>query len=299
MKTYAKAPRFHGFPLFCFLLFGAITLGEPNRVCISQGGRFPPFSLEGKPPQKATKGPKDLALCRVFRAKTCCDIVQTYPALLSIRRLASSGEANPECLHLWEMLECSLCDPRVGVQRGPPVICKSFCDSVFQACSNAYFAIDGSTQVLSPCGSKDIVCGAATGWAKNGSEFCQLAGFSVHSLEDGSHGIEDSYCFGEKMGIDSVQDSWKKGYESTSTRKEEEMGFVQDFHQWIQQMPFRESVSWAVGGLVLTAGLMFMSKRKSYSCRQKQAALFRTARRLEAMANHNSPTQGSARRLRR
>lgn len=124
-----------------------LNTGKDNGVCISPGGRFPRFSNEGKPPKKVKKGPRDLNLCRIFRGKTCCDVTQTHPALLSIRRLASTGEASQECLHLWEMLECSICDPRVGVQAGPPVLCTSFCNKVYQACSNAYFSMDAKTQV--------------------------------------------------------------------------------------------------------------------------------------------------------
>ena len=124
-----------------------LNVGKPDKVCISPGGRFPSFSSEGKPPKKVSKGPKDLTLCRVFRRKTCCDVSQTHPALLAIRRLASTGEASSECLQLWELLECSICDPRVGVQPGPPVICASLCDRVFEACSNAYFSMDAKKQV--------------------------------------------------------------------------------------------------------------------------------------------------------
>lgn len=116
-------------------------------MCVSQGGRFPPFSSEGKTPKRVGKGAKDLTLCRVFRKKTCCDAAQTLPAFLSVRRLASGGEASQECLHLWELLECSVCDPRVGVQPGPPVICSSFCERVYEACSDAYFSMDAKTQV--------------------------------------------------------------------------------------------------------------------------------------------------------
>lgn len=116
-------------------------------MCVSQGGRFPRFSSEGKPPKKVSKGTKDLTLCRVFRKKTCCDVAQTHPVLLSVRRLASTGEASQDCLDLWELLECSICDPHVGVQPGPPLICGSFCDKVYKACSNAYFSMDAKTQV--------------------------------------------------------------------------------------------------------------------------------------------------------
>lgn len=134
----------HLINLECF----GLGIGEANEVCISPGGRFSPFSNEGKPPRKSSKGPRDLTLCRIFRKKTCCDVTQTHPALLSIRKLASSGEASQECLQLWEFLECSICDPRMGVQRGPPRMCASFCDRVYEACSEAYFAMDAKTQVL-------------------------------------------------------------------------------------------------------------------------------------------------------
>lgn len=113
-------------------------------MCVSQGGHFPPFKSEGKPPKK---GPKDLTLCRIFRKKTCCDVTHTHPALLAVRKLASTGEASQECLHLWELLECSICDPRVGTLPGPPFICASLCERIYEACSNAYFSMDVKTQV--------------------------------------------------------------------------------------------------------------------------------------------------------
>ena len=124
-----------------------VNAGKSDGVCKSPGGRFPPFASEGKPPKKVSKGPKDLTLCRLFRKKTCCDVAQTHLALLSVRRLAVTGEASQECLQLWELLECSLCDPHIGVQPGPPLICDSLCDRVYKACSNAYFSMDVKTQV--------------------------------------------------------------------------------------------------------------------------------------------------------
>ncbi|OVA02630.1 Folate receptor-like [Macleaya cordata] len=242
--------------LFFNLLIFSST-GKPNGVCISQGGRFAPFSSEGKPPSIATKGAKDLTLCRVFRKSTCCDVAQTHPALLTIRRLASAGEANQECLQLWELLECSICDPRVGVQPGPPLICTSFCDKVFQACSNAYFSEDAKTQVLSPCGFGDFVCGRVSEWASNGTELCQLAGFATKSSEDNSEvGIEPS-CYGGKASLDSIADSWRTS-KSGVPKKTQNRGSFKDFQQWVREMPFNERVSWAVGGMVLTAGLLFV-----------------------------------------
>ncbi|XP_057792253.1 folate-binding protein 1 [Salvia miltiorrhiza] len=268
--------RLHHFCIFFFLnsinFWFLCAYGKTSEVCISPGGRFPPFSNVGKPPKKASKGPRDLTLCRVFRKKTCCDVTQTHPALLSIRRLASSGEASQECLQLWEFLECSICDPRVGVQRGPPNICASFCDRVYEACSTAYFAMDGKTQVLAPCGVGDFVCGRASEWVSNGTELCNAAGFSVKPLDD----PEESSCYGGKGSLDYIANSWKSS-RSEIVRREQKTEVVQDFMQLIADMPLSERISWAVGGMVLTAGLLFASRRKTTGQRQKQAAIQRTA----------------------
>lgn len=290
-----KNIEFLGF-LICFVFFNLIfhfSSGETGSVCVSQGGRFPPFSSEGKPPKKAGKGHKDLTLCRVFRKRTCCDAAQTHPALLSIRRLALTGEASQECLHLWELLECSICDPRVGVQPGTPLICTSFCDRVYQACSNAYFSMDVKTQVLAPCGVNDFVCGRASEWASNGTELCLAAGFGVKQSDVMHGGVEEMSCYGGKASLDSIAGSWG-GQQSEKPHKTENFGPLEDFQQWLQDMPSSEKVSWAVGGMVLTAGLLFISKRKSHSHshRQKLAAIQRaaTARRLDGKMNQTSPS---------
>lgn len=260
--------------------------GKDNGVCISPGGRFPRFANEGKPPRKVKKGPGDLNLCRVFRGKTCCDVTQTHPAFISIRRLASTGEASQECLHLWEMLECSICDPRVGVQAGPPVLCTSFCDKVYQACSNAYFSVEAKTQVLAPCAVNDFVCGRASEWISNGTELCRVAGFSVKSLSDDP---EEVSCYGGKSSVDYIADSWRSS-RSKVQEKADSSGFVEDFKQWLEDMTFKERISWAIGGMVLTAGLLFTSQRKSHRQRQKLAAIQRTARKLGGRGSPRSPT---------
>ncbi|XP_058226172.1 folate-binding protein 1 isoform X2 [Rhododendron vialii] len=260
-----------------------VTFGKSDGVCISPGGRFPPFANQGKPPRKATKGPKDLTLCRVFSKKTCCDVTQTHPALLSIRRLALTGEASQECLQLWELLECSICDPGVGVQLGPPVICDTLCDRVYKACSNAYYSMDAKTQVLAPCGVGDFVCGRASEWTSNGTELCWAAGFSVKPSND----IEETSCYGGKASLDSIADSWRAS-KSGEPQNAESSGVWKDFQQWAREMPFSERVCWAVGGMVLTAGLFF-TRRKSHNQRQKQAAIQRTARKLESKVSQKSP----------
>ncbi|MQL92802.1 hypothetical protein Taro_025431 [Colocasia esculenta] len=254
---------------------------KSSEVCISPGGRFPPFSSEGKPPRKVAKGPRDLTLCRVFREKTCCDVAQTYPALLSIRRLASAGEASQECLDLWEVLECSICNPLVGIRPGPPVICASLCDMIFHSCSDAYFSIDVKTQVLSPCGLNDVVCGRASEWVSNGTDLCQLAGFSVQPVRFTHHDAEEPFCYGTKATLDSAAKLWR-GSQYGSDQKAESSSVLGDFQLLIRGMTIRERSYWAVGGTVLTAGLIFVCKRESLKHRQKQAAIRRTARMLRS-----------------
>ncbi|XP_023729686.1 uncharacterized protein LOC111877388 isoform X2 [Lactuca sativa] len=236
-----------------------LASAKSDGVCVSPGGRFPAYSIQGKPPRKVNKGPNDLTLCRIFRKKTCCDVTQTHPALLAIRRLASTGEASDECLHLWELLECSICDPHVGVQPGSPVICGSLCDRIYDACSNAYFAMDAKNQVLAPCGMSDTVCGRASEWVINGTELCKASGFSVKPSND----FKDTFCYGGKASLESVVDSWRSS-QSSVTRTTQSSGVLHHFQQWVRQMPINEQVSWAVGGLVLTAGLLFVSNLLSF-----------------------------------
>lgn len=275
-----------------------IASAKSNGVCVSPGGRFPPYSIQGKPPRRVSKGPTDLTLCRVFRKNTCCDVMQTHPALLAIRRLASTGEASDECLHLWELLECSICDPNVGIQSGPPVICAPLCDRIYDACSNAYFAMDAKNQVLAPCGISDTVCGRASEWVSNGTELCKASGFSVKPSND----FKETFCYGGKASLESVVDSWRTSHSHshshTHSRNVESSGYLFDFKQWVKDMPINEQVSWAVGGLVLTAGLLFVSKRKSHNQRQKQAAVIqRTARKLGGKTSPKYPASQANRNL--
>ena len=68
------------------------------------------------------------------------------------RRMILGGEGSGECIDLWEALECSVCHPDVGVAAGPPPVCESFCNRVFAACQDAYFATDPHSQVRKfPC----------------------------------------------------------------------------------------------------------------------------------------------------
>ncbi|XP_022965856.1 uncharacterized protein LOC111465618 isoform X1 [Cucurbita maxima] len=281
------------FMMLNFNLLLPFSSGESNDVCVSKGGRFAPFAMEGKPPKKVSKA-QDLTLCRVFRKKTCCGVAQTYPALLSFRRLASTGEGNQECLQLWELLECSICDPLVGIQPGPPLICPSFCDRVFNTCSDAYFSVDAKTQVLAPCGVNDFVCGRASEWVSNGTQLCSAAGFSVKIPND------ETSCYGSKARLDSIANSWKSSPSVVVSQRTGHLGVLEDFQQWVKEMSFREQVSWLISSMVLSAGLLLASKRKSHIQRQKYDAIRRATKKMEASMSPNSlGTQGIRKRSRR
>nr|GEW76212.1 receptor-interacting serine/threonine-protein kinase [Tanacetum cinerariifolium] len=220
-------------------------------------------------------------------------LVVGFPHILSKenlqeKRLASTGEASDECLHLWELLECSICDPHVGVQPGSPVICASLCDRIYDACSNAYFAMDAKTQVLAPCGISDTVCGRASEWVSNGTELCKATGFSVKASND----FKDSFCYGGKASLESVVDSWRTSHSSVPCDVKSS-GFLFDFQQWVKEMSINEQVSWAVGGLVLTAGLLFISKRKSHNQR-RLSAVQRTARKLGGKTSPKYPASSQS-----
>ncbi|XP_020573521.1 uncharacterized protein LOC110019955 isoform X2 [Phalaenopsis equestris] len=244
--------------LLLFVVLNPASAGQSGGSCNSLGGRFLQFSTEGKPPRKVTKGPRDLAACRVFRQKTCCDASQAYRVLEFVRRLALFGEASQECLHIWEMLECSVCDPRIGVLPGPPVICASFCDMVLKDCLSAYFSFDSRIKVLSPCGLGDIICGRAREWASNGTELCHLAGFAVKQDKFSNNDVDVQYCYGGKASIESISSSWKVSQSGLSSG-DQSYGVLQDFQQWFSKLPPNEKVKWAIGGMVLTSGLLYMS----------------------------------------
>lgn len=115
--------------------------------CAFQGAHFPRFKLEGKPPRRVFRRGDELTLCRAYRKHTCCAPEQTNAALVSIKKLAIYGEGSADCVSNWEAVECSICDPQVGVFLGPPLICSSLCHALYESCSDAYFANDPTTQV--------------------------------------------------------------------------------------------------------------------------------------------------------
>ncbi|KAF2548833.1 hypothetical protein F2Q70_00023947 [Brassica cretica] len=166
--------------------------GEPvnsnrNGVCISKEGPFSSSASEGK---LADLEFEDVNVCKVFHEKTCCSASRMLSASEAVESLATYGEAPKDCLYLFELLECSICQP------GTLPIRASFCDRVFQACSDAYFSSDASDQVIVPCGaSESIICGKASKWETNGTAFCYALGFTVQSA------VEEP-CYASKSSLE-------------------------------------------------------------------------------------------------
>ncbi|CAI5512024.1 unnamed protein product, partial [Closterium sp. Naga37s-1] len=175
-------------------------LAVPPGRCISQGGQWPPFWLHGKLPRKSPKGgAQELTLCRVYKDRTCCGRENSDHALISTRRLVVGGEPTDDCISKWEALQCATCHPLIGTQHGPPAICNSFCDAVFSACGAAFFAADGTSQHIFPCGRRDTLCARADSLASSGRQFCQLAGFDWLPDSHGA-GVDRRGGRGEEMG---------------------------------------------------------------------------------------------------
>ena len=106
-------------------------------------------------------------------------------------------------------------------------------------------------QVLAPCGVNDFVCGRASEWVSNGTELCSAAGFSV-KISD-----EEASCYGSKARLDSIANSWKTSPSVVSSQRTGYLGFWEAFQQWVKEMSFHERVSWLIGSVVFSAGLLF------------------------------------------
>ncbi|KAJ4900663.1 hypothetical protein Rs2_14614 [Raphanus sativus] len=259
-------------------------------VCVSKGGRFPPYESEGKPPKPVGKGSKDLTLCGVFRKRTCCSPAQTNPAFVAVRNLATFGEASQDCLNLFELLECSICNPNVGIQPGPPRICASFCNKVFEACKDAYFASNALTQMIGPCGVNDIICVKTLKWESNGTSFCEAAGFSVQTKDDS----REEPCYGSKASLQSVVESRpprvSRKKKKRSPLKTETLSCFKDLLQWVRVRTTIQKVSLGVSFLV--AGMFLIRQWNNRNRKQRLAA-----RRLGGKANGNSYSAAINRRV--
>ncbi|XP_056844237.1 folate-binding protein 1-like [Raphanus sativus] len=190
--------------LFITSSSGEAVNSSENRLCVSKGGRsHQPYELEGKLPESADVEFKDLNMCTMFHEKTCCSASRMLSASLAVKDLATHGEASKDCLFWFELLECSICHPDVGVQPRPLRICASFCDTVFEACSDAYFSTrDASDQVMVPCGvSNGTICQRASKLETNGKGFCEAVGFSV---VQGADDQAEEPCYGSNSVVVTV-----------------------------------------------------------------------------------------------
>uniref|UniRef100_M4FHF9 Folate receptor-like domain-containing protein n=1 Tax=Brassica campestris TaxID=3711 RepID=M4FHF9_BRACM len=182
----------------------AVNSSENVGVCVSKGGRsHQPYELEGKLPESADLEFRDLNMCSMFHEKTCCSASRMLSSSLALQNLATHGEASKDCLFWFELLECSICHPDVGVQSGPLRVCASFCDTVFEACSDAYFNTSDSTnQVIVPCvASNDTICEKASKLETNGTAFCEAVGFTV--VQPAGDSVEEP-CYGSKRVLETV-----------------------------------------------------------------------------------------------
>jgi len=254
-----------------FLLGGAAAFTAQTQIgkCAFQGPRFPRFELEGKPPRRVFRREDELTLCRAYRKRTCCAPEQTNAALVSIKKLAIYGEGSADCVSNWEAVECSICDPQVGVFSGPPLICSSLCRSLYESCLEAYFANDPTTQVLVPCGPKDVVCAQGREWASNSSGFCRLAGFEVELVDMKlQHGAE-RLCY-------------KGGAETFSTLSSQEQRRISLLHvisDWIDSYGVPETVLWAFVALSVITGATLLRCR-NITARRKRNALVEQAQEI-------------------
>lgn len=72
-----------------------------------------------------------------------------------------------------------------------------------------------------------------------------------------SDSLEETFCYGGKASLDLIADSWKDP-QSEVPQKVGSLRLLEEFQERVREMPYSERVSWAVGGLVLTAGLLFV-----------------------------------------
>ncbi|KAL0838240.1 hypothetical protein Bca101_090130 [Brassica carinata] len=214
-----------------------------NGVCV--------ISKKGKLPK-----PGDLNMCNAFHGKTRCSASRMLSASLALQNLATHGEASKDCLYLFELLECS--------DVGPLRICASFCDRVFEACSDAYFSTSGaSNQVMVPCGaSNGIICVKVSKWGTNGTAFCEAVGFTVVQTAD------DSACYG------SSKSSF--GPVVKSLTKSENVAWFQDLKKLVRDMTVVQQFSWVVTFIAL--GTMLFNRWRYQQ--QMRAMIQRDARRL-------------------
>ncbi|KAF6256704.1 hypothetical protein COO60DRAFT_83730 [Scenedesmus sp. NREL 46B-D3] len=117
-----------------------------------------------------------LPFCDKYKC-SCCNASHALAIQRSVQHLLLDEELGLSCKAGLVMLACRLCDPQVGVGNVTSV-CQSTCDSVYEACSEDYFAFDESSGDITPCTSQlssSLVCSQLQQIAPGGEEFCRAA----------------------------------------------------------------------------------------------------------------------------
>ena len=167
--------------VLAWLVAGAST--SSDLVCASKEG-WPRYERHGRSPAKAK-----LPYCSRWASKTCCDAEQAKQARANFATL-SMATASSDCRQAWQLLQCAICSPDVGVMNataagaGDPAVadarvpvCASFCEAVYQACITSYFVGDESYAIRGCNPSTDAVCSRLVDWDVDSAGLCELAGF--------------------------------------------------------------------------------------------------------------------------
>jgi hypothetical protein len=92
-----------------------------------------------------------------------------------------------ECREVWQLLQCSVCNPEMGVVNGSSLevedgrvpVCLGFCTKVYDQCLTSFFAGDEKFAIRGCHPTKDTICSALGDWDLDARGFCNLAGFRV------------------------------------------------------------------------------------------------------------------------
>jgi len=147
------------------------------------------LSRAGLPP-----GPAPLTFCSNYRRKTCCGAQQTDAVRATLYHMNIEASSD-KCRDAWALLECSVCDPLGGVASKGAAVCAGFCNRLYEACADDFFAMDASSQRMVPCRARDTICSRGSEWVSGGQEMCEMAGFrAVESREK-------EWCFDGKTPV--------------------------------------------------------------------------------------------------
>jgi len=119
-----------------------------------------------------------LSHCTAYESSTCCDRQQTDIIRSSLYYLHRTSDAGPACVTAWMAGACSRCHHIGGTLPKPP-LCDSFCDTLHAACAEAFFAVDSTTQLLTPCRERDVLCSRLNETSTGGVDTCTQAGYAV------------------------------------------------------------------------------------------------------------------------